>query len=80
MHISSQEQGNKSAAGQVGGDHYKKLSITPFEIIDSCGLDFYEGNAIKYLLRKKGDTAKRIEDLEKCKDYINQIIRRLDCE
>ena len=49
---------------QVGGDHYRKHAIQPWDIIDEYGLDFYEGCALKYLLRSK-DPAKRIEDLQK---------------
>jgi hypothetical protein len=50
---------------QEGGDHYKRLKIQPWEIIDACGLDFYEGNVIKYILRRKGELKDRIVDLRK---------------
>ena len=56
---------------QVGGDHYKRLPIQPWEIIDACGLGFYEGNALKYLLRKKDN---RIQDLEKAIHYLEHQI------
>ena len=56
---------------QVGGDHYNKEVIQPWHIIDSHKLDFYEGNAIKYILRKKGD---RIEDLQKAIHYLEREI------
>src|SRR5579859_7365880 len=36
---------------QVGGDHYTKHTLQPWDIIDAYGFDFYEGNALKYLLR-----------------------------
>jgi len=53
---------------QVGGDHYKVLSIQPSDFIVRNKLGWYEGNAIKYLCRHrlKGGT----EDLEKAKHYI----------
>lgn len=56
---------------QVGGDHYLKHSIQPWDIIDEYDLNFYEGNVLKYLLRRKG---KRLEDLEKCRHYLDKVI------
>ena len=43
---------------QVGGDHYSKHSIQPFDIIDEYNLDYYEGAALKYLLRHKDKNGK----------------------
>ena len=56
---------------QVGGRHYVDHAIQPWDIIDEYGLDYYEGNALKYLLRRKTD---RIEDLEKAIHYIEKRI------
>jgi len=56
-------------AKQVGGSNYKQHSIQPWDIIDEYGLDFYEGNALKYLLREKGN---RKEDIEKCIHYLEK--------
>ena len=55
---------------QVGGVHYKR-NIQPWEIIDEYNLNFYEGNALKYLLRRKDN---RLQDLEKAKHYIEKLI------
>lgn len=54
------------SARQVGGDHYAKHTIQPWDIIDEYGLNFYEGNVLKYLLRRKGN---RVEDLKKLIHY-----------
>lgn len=62
---------------QVGGDHYKKHKLQPWDIVDAFQLCFYLGNAIKYTLRIKGDTDKRIEDLEKAIHYIEKKISEL---
>jgi len=60
---------------QVGGDHYNKhMGLQVWDIIDEYQLNYYEGNALKYLLRKKGD---RIQDLEKAKHYIEKEIENL---
>jgi hypothetical protein len=50
---------------QVGGDHYKSMRIQPMEFSMANGLDACTHSAIKYLTRKKGDTAKQLEDLDK---------------
>jgi len=55
--------------GQVGGDHYMRQDIQPWDIIDEYGLDFYRGNAIKYILRNKMDV---YEDMLKAQHYINK--------
>lgn len=59
---------------QVGGDHYTQMSVQPFDIIASLNLDFFEGNALKYLLRyhRKGNE----EDMAKCQHYIDILMAR----
>lgn len=57
---------------QVGGDHYKKHKIQPWDIIDEYGLNFYEGNVLKYLLRHQHKNG--IEDLHKCQHYLAKLI------
>lgn len=56
---------------QIGGTHYAKHKIQPWDIIDEYKLDFYEGNILKYLLRDKKD---RIEDLEKLIHYAEKAL------
>jgi methyl coenzyme M reductase subunit C-like uncharacterized protein (methanogenesis marker protein 7) len=58
-------------------DYYDgKKGIQPFDIIDAFGLDFYEGNVIKYICRwRKKDG---IQDLRKARDYIDEIINRAE--
>lgn len=62
---------------QVGGGHYKANEIQPWDIIDAYNLDFYEGNALKYLLRRKNN---RLEDLQKAAHYIAKKIEMLKDE
>lgn len=57
---------------QVGGDHYESQTIQPWDIIIANNLDFFEGNALKYLLRHGYKNGK--EDLEKAIHYIQKII------
>jgi hypothetical protein len=59
---------------QVGGDHYRQFTIQPWDIIQEYGLDFWEGNALKYLLRwrRKGG----VEDLRKARHYLDHLIEK----
>lgn len=58
---------------QVGGSHYSSHTIQPFDIIDEYDLNFYEGNALKYILRRKGD---RLTDLKKARHYLDVLIEK----
>lgn len=51
----------------IGGD-----GLEVFDIINSFGLDYYEGNVLKYLLRykKKGG----LTDLKKARVYLDYMI------
>lgn len=57
---------------QVGGQHYKK-GIQPFEYAMANNLNSLEFSVLKYL-RKKGDKAKRLDDLKKAKDCLEKLI------
>jgi len=65
-----QREQQKIREQQVGGDHYKKHKIQPWDIIDEYNLNFYKGNIIKYILRKKSG----LEDLKKARHYIDKLI------
>ena len=64
---------------QVNHPSHYQQGIEPIEVIESWGLNFSLGNAIKYILRSpyKG---KQIEDLEKARWYIDREIERLKKE
>lgn len=56
---------------QVGGTHYR-LTIEPWDYISSNKLDFFEGNALKYLTRWKSKDG--VKDLRKAIHYLEKII------
>lgn len=64
---------------QVGGDHYRRYKIQPWDVIDEYGLGFYAGNALKYLLRA-GNKGPMVEDLRKCRHYIDKLIEKVEEE
>lgn len=57
---------------QVGGAHYKQFPIQPIEYIHKNGLNYLEGNIIKYATRWRHKNG--IEDLKKIKHYVDLII------
>lgn len=59
-------------------DHYRGDGLQPFDVINAFGLDFYEGNAIKYLLRWRKKNG--IEDLRKARTYVQVLIDRAEQE
>lgn len=58
---------------QVGGSHYKKCKIEPAEYIHANGLDFFQGNVVKYITRFRDKDGKK--DLEKIKHYCDMLIQ-----
>ena len=67
-----QEELSADRHKQIGGNHYAKHTIQPWDIIREYELDFFEGNALKYLLRQKGS---RLEDLRKAAHYLEECIK-----
>lgn len=58
---------------QVGGRHYKHLSIQPTDFIVKNNIPFMEGNVIKYVCRHSFKNGK--EDILKAIHYLNLIIQ-----
>lgn len=57
--------------------HYTAGGIEVFDFIQSWGLDFAEGNVVKYVVRGpfKGN---RLKDLKKARWYLNKLIERAE--
>ena len=62
---------------QVAGDHYLKMQIQPFDIIDGWPVDqaraFYRGSALKYIMRA-GSKGPAKEDYEKAEHYLEKLV------
>ena len=58
---------------QIGGDHYKDCQIQPVDYIHGNGLNFLEGNVVKYITRhrKKGSGP---QDIRKVIHYAELIL------
>ena len=59
---------------QVGGNHYKDCKIQPVEYIYSNGLDFLEGNIVKYVTRHRTKGEGK-EDIHKVIHYAQLILQ-----
>ena len=54
----------------VGGSDYSKHKYQVWDIVKMYGLNFWEGNMLKYLLRKK-EGNDRLMDLRKIEHYLD---------
>ncbi len=62
---------------QIGGTHYLGKPMQPWDVIEAYGLDFFEGNVLKYLLRRKPGVP-RATDLRKAAHYLAKCLERVD--
>ena len=60
---------------QIGGSHYKKFRIQPYEFISKNNLSFFQGNVIKYVCRYLNKNG--IQDLEKIIHYCELEIKKM---
>jgi hypothetical protein len=59
--------------------HYQASSgLEAIDVIEGFELGFHLGNAVKYILRagRKGGSAKRLEDLDKARWYIERAMEK----
>jgi hypothetical protein len=63
-------------ARQVGGDHYTKMAIQPFDYIMENRLGWCEGNILKYLSRWQQKDG--LSDLYKAQHYLDMLIKRAE--
>lgn len=65
---------------QIGGDHYKRMDIQPWDVVDygpkEQAIGFYRYNALKYIMRagEKGDAK---EDFQKAHHYLQKLLEIL---
>lgn len=60
------------SATQVGGDHYVKRAIGPWDIWAEYGMNAFEGAILKYLLRWRDKGG--VEDLKKARHTLDKLI------
>lgn len=63
---------------QEGGEHYKRLQPEPWDVVHAWNLDFFLGNAQKYIARAANkDLNGAILDLKKAVHYLEKKIELL---
>lgn len=60
-------------------EHYNQGKYEVVDVIQDWGLDFSEGNVVKYIARSK-HKASRLEDLKKARWYLDYLISNLEKE
>lgn len=65
---------------QVGGDHYKAMSVQPWDVVDTWPRDqrigYYRGGALKYLMRMGSKDGSPLE-VSKGQHYIQKLLEVL---
>jgi hypothetical protein len=68
---------------QYGGDHYKKMNIQPWDVIDCWSFEqqvgYHRGNILKYTMRM-GSKDERIKEAKKIRHYAEKLIEVLEKE
>lgn len=66
---------------QVGGDHYKKMDVQPWDVIDhgprEQAIGFYRYNALKYVMRA-GEKDPFKQDIAKAHHYLQKLLEILE--
>lgn len=57
---------------QVGGNHYQKAAVQHWDIVHMHGLDYFQGQITKYVMRWKDKNG--VQDLEKAKHFLEKYI------
>lgn len=68
----------KASDKQVGGKHYREMSIQPGVFIRANNIGWYEGNAIKYICRHNAKNGR--QDIEKAIHYLELVLEEYDNE
>lgn len=65
---------------QIGGVHYKAMSVQPWDVVDTWSqaerIGFYRGNALKYLMRM-GAKDESAQEVAKGIHYMQKLIEVL---
>ena len=70
-------------AKQEGGDHYVKMAVQPWDVVDTWPLEqrvgYYRGNAMKYLMRL-GSKDSGAQEARKAMHYCEKLAEVLGNE
>lgn len=65
---------------QEGGDHYKRMGVEPWDVVDTWPVEqrigFYRGNVLKYVMRL-GTKDEVAQEARKARHYLDKLIEVL---
>ena len=65
---------------QMGGDHYKKMGVQPWNVVDTWPMEqrigYYRGGALKYLMRM-GTKDENTQEIQKGIHYLTKLLEVL---
>jgi hypothetical protein len=71
----------KARDTQVAGDHYKKMGVEPWDVVDTWPLEqrtgYYRGGALKYIMRM-GAKDVSAQEIAKGKHYMEKLLEVLN--
>lgn len=66
---------------QFGGDHYKKMGVQPWNVVDTWPMEqrigYYRGSALKYLMRM-GTKDENAQEIQKGIHYLTKLLEVLN--
>lgn len=68
----TQKEAKSALDYQVGGNHYHQMAYQPLSFIMELGLNFCEGNIVKYVARYKFKNG--LQDLKKAQHYLKFLL------
>lgn len=79
--MKSYTKSNAAKNSQVAGEHYIKLNVQPWDVIDTWPKDqqigYHRGNVVKYMMRF-GSKDAPLQELKKAQHYLNKLIELLE--
>lgn len=65
---------------QIGGDHYKKMGVEPWDVVDTWPFEqrigYYRGGALKYIMRM-GSKDMSAQEIAKGMHYLEKLLEVL---
>ena len=66
---------------QIGGDHYKRMGVEPWDVVDTWPIEqrigYYRGGALKYVMRM-GNKDEAPQEIGKGKHYLEKLLEVLN--
>lgn len=71
---------HSASTRQVGGDHYTRMNVQPWDVVDTWPVEqrigYYRGNALKYVMRM-GTKDEAPQEIGKAVHYLEKLLEVL---